>query len=104
MLLLLIPEQSIDHGDSIQTLGEWGSGQFGGGREKIPECPNLIAHLTRLDFFWPARQSRDTNAAFVEIALDSTQQTAGLKKLRIVAAFPVGPVVARENHQGIVIE
>src|SRR5262245_13761761 len=96
-LLLLAAQERRQDGDTIQTIRCLGTGELGGGRQEVPECADMLADRSCLDLARPAGNQRDTDAAFVKIALVAAKRAGTVEELRVGPAFLVRAVVAAEE-------
>ena len=57
----------------------------------------------RFDFAWPPSHGSHSNPSFVQITLVALERAIAVKKIRLVSAFLVGPVVRGKDYQGVFI-
>src|SRR5689334_6777247 len=63
----------------------------------------MLTDCARPDFSRPAHDQRHADATFREIALLPSKRAAAVEELRIMSSFGVRTVVAREEHNRVIL-
>src|SRR5207248_940348 len=93
--LFSLTQQGRRHRDAVDVRGRLGAPNFGGGRQEVPERPDVWIGLARTDFAGPAHDHRHADSPLMKRALDAAQGARAAEERRIAAAFLVRAVVAR---------
>ncbi len=101
---LLSTQQGRQHGDPVDPLRGRESHEIGEGRHDVPEREHLVADLAGGDPPRPARDEGHADASLVDVAFSSAQRPVAVEELDGRRHALVGPVVAREDHQGVLVE
>ena len=101
LLLLPLPQKSRQIRNPIQSLWYIGPTQFAQSRHQIPKSRNVITAAARLNLPGPARNRRNPNSSFIQIAFISFQRPIAIKIIRISSPFQMRPIVRTKNDQGI---